>query len=73
MYEGFELIEKHVRDDKYLGLMQVIDFKSMIQLMGIDCTIYVMFTKYAATMFFILCLTQSCLLMPLYYTGDGYL
>ena len=45
----------------------------MIQLMGMDCTIYVMFTKYTAIMFFILFLTQSALLIPLYYTGDGYL
>lgn len=41
--------------------------------MGPDCTIYVMFTKYAAIMFFILFITQSALLIPLYYTGNGYL
>jgi hypothetical protein len=40
--------------------------------MGTDCTIYVLFIRHAAAMFFVLCITQTCLLIPLYYSGDGY-
>ena len=52
--------------------MQIVDWEALVKLMGTDCTIYVLFIKQAAVMFFFLFITQTCLLLPLYYSGDGY-
>lgn len=54
----------------FLGLLQIIDEKTMIRLMGKDLTMYLKFLKFQAVQFFIIFILSFSTMIPLYWTGS---
>lgn len=67
--EHIQWLGQDISQLNFLGILQIIQEKEMIRLMGRDLCIYLKFLRMQAIFFFSIFLVQSTILVPIYYFG----